>query len=174
MKASGPRDFRPINAKIETVATSRFFETAFERSRVILPADGYYEWAVINPKTKQPHYIHQPVASGLAMAGVLSVWADHSKDEDDPERWILSTAIITRDAHLAPGEVHDRMPALLTPDGYDAWLHPASGSSQLLELLEHESRAAAQPLDHYEVSRDVNSVRNDAGYLIAPMPASAQ
>ncbi len=49
------------------------------------------------------------------MAGVVSAWPDPTKPEDDPDKWRLSLAIITRDAHVAPGEVHDRMPAFLTP-----------------------------------------------------------
>ncbi len=53
------------------------------------------------------------------MAGVVSAWPDPSQAEDDPEKWRLSTAISTRDSHVAPGEVNDRMPACITPDGYD-------------------------------------------------------
>ncbi|QOD93363.1 hypothetical protein [Chryseoglobus sp. 28M-23] len=39
------------------------------------------------------------------------------------EVWEVSTAIITREARAASGEVqHDRMPALLTPEVDDEWL----------------------------------------------------
>lgn len=36
--------------------------------------------------------------------------------KDDPDYWKISMAIITLDAHVAPGEVHDHMPAFVTPD----------------------------------------------------------
>ncbi|MGT2425224.1 SOS response-associated peptidase [Amnibacterium kyonggiense] len=104
---------QPINARLETVATSGMFKRAFARSRCVVPALGYYEW-VVTPTGKQPHFIHAPGA-GLAMAGVLSAWSDPARDRDDPERWSISMAIITRAAHVAPGEVHDRMPACLSP-----------------------------------------------------------
>jgi putative SOS response-associated peptidase YedK len=159
---------QPINARIETVATSGMFKRAFSRSRCIVPALGYYEW-VVTPTGKQPHYIHAPEAA-LAMAGVLSAWADRSKAQDDPERWLISMAIITRDAHVAPGEVHDRMPACLSPAGYDAWLQEDATSADLLDLLEDESLAVANTLQHYEVSRDANSVRNNGPGLITPLP----
>ena len=159
---------QPINARIETVATSGMFKRAFARSRCIVPALGYYEW-VVTPTGKQPHYIHAPEA-GLAMAGVLSAWADRSKAADDPDRWLISMAIITRDAHVAPGEVHDRMPACLSPEGYAAWLAEDATSSDLLDLLESESLEVAHTLQHYEVSRDANSVRNNGPTLIHPLP----
>src|ERR1700712_678906 len=162
---------QPINARIETVATSGMFKRAFARSRCIVPALGYYEW-VVTPTGKQPHYIHAPEA-GLAMAGVLSAWPDPSREKDDPARWLISMAIITRDAHVAPGEVHDRMPACLTVEGYEQWLSGGASSADLLDLLEDESLAVAQTLQHYEVSRDANSVRNNGPGLIHPLPAAS-
>jgi putative SOS response-associated peptidase YedK len=160
---------QPINARIETVATSGMFKRSFARSRCIVPALGYYEW-VVTPTGKQPHFIHAPEA-GLAMAGVLSAWADPAKDRDDPDRWLISMAIITRDAHVAPGEVHDRMPACLSPDGYAGWLDEDASSADLLDLLEDQSLAVAHTLQHYEVSRDANSVRNNGPGLITPLPS---
>ena len=69
---------QPINARIETVATSGMFKRAFARSRCVVPALGYYEW-VVTPTGKQPHYISDP-RSALAMAGVLSAWADRGSE----------------------------------------------------------------------------------------------
>src|SRR3989304_4563841 len=34
----------PINAKAETVATSRMFQAAVKHHRCLVPADGFYEW----------------------------------------------------------------------------------------------------------------------------------
>ena len=162
---------QPINARIETVATSGMFKRAFARSRCVVPALGYYEW-VVTPTGKQPHWIHAPGA-GLAMAGVLSAWADPSRDRDDPDRWLISMAIVTSDAHVAPGEVHDRMPACLTPDGAAAWLAEDADPEAALALLRHEADEVARTLQHHEVSRDANSVRNNGPGLIRPLPASA-
>jgi putative SOS response-associated peptidase YedK len=161
---------QPINARIETVATSGMFKRALLTNRCIVPAQGYYEW-VVRDDGKEPHYIHQP-GGALAMAGVVSAWPDPSKAEDDPDKWRLSLAIVTRDAHVAPGEVHDRMPAFLTPDGYDAWLDTGRGglgADELLSLLDHESHAVAAELEQYEVARAVNNVRNTGPQLIAPL-----
>ncbi len=160
---------QPINARIETVATSGMFKRALARTRVVVPALGYYEW-VVTPTGKQPHFIHAPEGA-LAMAGVVSAWADPQREPDDPDRWLLSMAVITRDAHVAPGEVHDRMPACLTPDGWDAWLTEDVDPGDLVRLLQQESLAVAETLQHHEVSRDANSVRNNGPGLILPLPA---
>jgi putative SOS response-associated peptidase YedK len=159
---------QPINARIESVATSGMVRRAFAQSRCIVPALGYYEW-VVTPTGKQPHFIHEPDGA-LAMAGILSAWPDPTKAPDDPEHWRLSMAVITRDAHVAPGEVHDRMPACLTPEGYSTWLDPDSSPEDLLRVLDQESAAVAGALEHYEVSRDANSVRNNGPELIRPLP----
>ena len=43
--AVNPRDGRPlINARSETVATSPLFGRAFAEARVLVPADGFFEW----------------------------------------------------------------------------------------------------------------------------------
>ena len=167
--AKGPKvKPQPINARIETVASSGMFRRAFASARCVVPALGYYEW-VVTPTGKQPHFIHEPDGA-LAMAGVLSAWPDPTKPPDAPDRWRISMAVITRDAHVAPGEVHDRMPACLTPDGYAAWLDEGSTPDDLVSLLDQESAAVAELLDHYEVSRDANSVRNNGPQLITPLP----
>ena len=159
---------QPINARMETVATASMFRKAFASARCIVPATGYYEW-VVTETGKQPHFIHDPDAE-LAMAGIISAWPDPAKAEDDRDKWRLSMAIITRDAHVSPGEVHDRMPACLTPDGYDDWLGDHLYTDQLLQLLDRESFAVAHDLTHYEVTRDVNNVRNTGPHLIEPLP----
>ncbi|MFC0678053.1 SOS response-associated peptidase [Lysobacter korlensis] len=158
---------QPINARVETVATSGMFRKGFANSRCIVPARGYFEWQV-RQDGKQPYFISAP-ESALAMAGVMTAWRDPAKADDDPDRWRLSVAIITRDAHVAPGEVHDRMPACLTPDAYDDWLGDHLSADQLLSLLDRSSAEVAHELTHWEVSRDVNSVRNNGPQLIEPL-----
>ena len=95
-------------------------------------------------------------------------WVDDT-DEDDPTRWVLSMSIITRDAHVAPGEVHDRMPSCLTPDAYDDWLGDHLDTGELLSLLDRASFEVAHDLVHHEVTRDVGSVRNTGPRLIEPV-----
>src|SRR3954447_4891315 len=104
----------------------------------------------------------------LPWRGIVGAGPDPTKAEDDPDRWQLSMAVITRDAHVAPGEVHDRMPACLTPDAFDVWLGDDRSPEELLAMLDETSLTVAGQLTHYEVPRAVNSVRNDGPQLIEP------
>jgi putative SOS response-associated peptidase YedK len=158
-----------INARVETVATNGLFATPFAEHRCIVPALGYYEWQA-TPEGKQPYFIRRSEGN-LSMAGIIRPWRDRSKADNDPDRWRLSMAIITRDAHVAPGEVHDRMPSFLTPDSFDDWLGGHLGGDELLRMLELSSLEVAGDLGYSAVSKAANSVRNDGPELVEPLSA---
>ncbi|MBG6238261.1 putative SOS response-associated peptidase YedK [Mycetocola sp. CAN_C7] len=153
-----------INARIETVTSNGLFKGAFTSSRCIVSAAGYYEWQRTE-QGKQPYFIHHPDAD-IAMAGIVRAWADPSMGADDPGRWRLSMAIITRDAHVAPGEVHDRMPACLAPDVFDSWLGSDLSPGDALDLLDSSSFEVAHDFAFYPVSKSVNSVKNNGPQLL--------
>ncbi len=162
-----------FNARIETVATNGMFKKPFLEHRVVVPALGYYEWQE-RPDGKQPYFIRMP-GEPLALAGIVRTWHDRSKDEGDPERERLSMAIVTLDAHVTPGEVHDREPAFLTHEAIDDWLGDELDADELTDLLMHSSEAVADELEFFEVSRSVNRVQkskgvpNDGPELIEPI-----
>jgi putative SOS response-associated peptidase YedK len=148
-----------FNARIEAVATNGLWKGAFSGSRCIVPMRGYYEWQDIEldgKKVKQPHFIHGP-GDLLAAAGIYSV----RKVNDE---WVVSTAIITREAKDASGEVHDRMPVFLTPKYYDEWLSPVKFTTDnerehAVSLIEVVSEGVASTITTYEVDRKVNNTR---------------
>jgi putative SOS response-associated peptidase YedK len=149
-----------FNARIETVASNGLWKGAFSGSRCIVPMRGYYEWEDIigtDGKTlKQPHFIHGE-GDVLAAAGIYS--ARKVNDE-----WVISTAIITREAKDASGEVHDRMPVFLTPKYFDEWLNPVAFTTDAerehtVSILEVVSEGVASTITTYEVDRRVNNSR---------------
>lgn len=101
------------------------------------PALGYYEWQETEDG-KQPFFVHLP-GEVLMFAGIVRAWHDPAKPKDDSTGTRLSMAIITLDAHVAPGEVHDRMPAFLLPEVVGDWLGDGLDSSELVELLARSS-----------------------------------
>jgi putative SOS response-associated peptidase YedK len=44
----------PINAKAETVATSRMFKPPLSQRRCLVPVSGFYEWEQLPDKSKRP------------------------------------------------------------------------------------------------------------------------
>jgi putative SOS response-associated peptidase YedK len=103
------------------------------------------------------------------MAGLYEIWRDPAKDRDDPSAWLWTSTVLTTTAEDAVGHVHDRMPLLVEPDRWRAWLNPAEADrDRLIELL---VPAAPGRLEAYPVSTEVNNVRNDGARLIDPLPA---
>jgi putative SOS response-associated peptidase YedK len=167
---------RMINARMETVAEKPAYRRAFERRRAILPADGYFEWYATAQMTKagkprkQPYFIRPADGGVLAMAGLYEIWRDPDKAEDDPDRFRWTCTVLTTSAEDDLGHIHDRMPLMLTPDRYDAWLDPRHHDrDDLLALLEP---AAPGRLEAFPVSTLVSNVRNNGPELIAPIPLS--
>ncbi|HEU0041680.1 MAG TPA: SOS response-associated peptidase [Jiangellaceae bacterium] len=157
---------RLINARVETAADKPSFRRAFAKRRCLLPADGFYEWRGDKKGEKQPFFIH-PREGLLAMAGLYEIWRDPTRPEDDPDAFLWTATILTTDATDDVGQIHDRMPMLVAPDSFAAWLDPrTSDPDRLRGLL---TPAVPGTLDAYPVSTEVNNVRNNGAHLLDPV-----
>lgn len=146
-----PKSPAPINARLETVAAGGMFTGAVTSQRCLVPMTGYYEWEATETG-KQPHFIRGDGI--LAAAGLYA-----SRKEDDG--WKITFTVITRTARDASGEIHDRMPTFLAPDGWSRWLSPEKlvKRDDTLAMLDRSSAAVAATLRSYTVDRRVNNVR---------------
>ncbi len=159
-----------FNARIETIATNGLWKGAFASYRCLVPMDGYFEWTG-EAGHKDAHYLHG--AGLLAAAGIYTA----RKVED---AWVVSTAIITRPARDASGEIHDRMPVFLEQEVWDNYLAPVKldqpGKDAMIDLLTTESERVAPTIQTYLVDRKVNNTRTvdpTDPTLIEPLPAEA-
>lgn len=157
-----------INARAEGLLDKPAFKRAFERKRCIVPADGFYEWARSADERKQPWYITRADGEPMAFAGLWDSWRP-PHDDARPEREagkIRSCTIITGPPNDAVARLHDRMPVMLPPDAWDAWLDPDNHDvGALAGLL---VPAPAEELRLVRVSKAVNTVSNDGPGLIEP------
>lgn len=160
-----------INARVETVATKPAFKRAFASRRCLLPADGYYEWYdtqvtdATGKPVKQPFFIRPADEGLLVMAGIYEFWKD-----PDTGAWLTTCAVITTTATDSLGHIHDRMPMVLRPETWDAWLDPyLTDPAAALALL---SVTDAERLEAYAVSRAVGNVRNNTADLVLPIEES--
>ncbi|MDY0909633.1 SOS response-associated peptidase [Microbacterium sp. CFBP9034] len=159
---------RAFNARAEELEDKPMFRSALEKRRAVVPTSGYYEWKT-DDGVKVPHYIHPADGSPLFMAGLYEWWRDKSKADDDPDRWLLSFTILTRDAIGRLGSIHDRMPLFLDPDHADAWLDPTTDNVRdVLDAAIDAAPALAETLDDHVVSKAVGNVRNNSPELIEP------
>lgn len=145
-----------INARAETLAEKPSFRGALRHKRCLVPTNGFYEWTG-KAGAKQPHLIGRREMGLFAFAGLYEQWMGADGSEID------TMAIVTVPANDTVSEVHDRMPAILDPALFDAWLDCRSGEGG-------EAQAMLTPapdgvLDIRTVSRQLNNPRNDGPEL---------
>jgi putative SOS response-associated peptidase YedK len=145
--------FKTINAQAETAVEKPAFREAMRRRRCLIPADGFYEWQKITPQEKQPYHFSMLDDSVFALAGLWESWRDPAGQT------IETCTILTTKPNALVAAVHDRMPAILTPESYDLWLDPGiTDPSRVIECL---TPFDARLMKKYPVSTRVNRAEND-------------
>ena len=156
---------RLINARAESVGEKPSFRAAFRARRCLVPADGYYEWLAMKDG-KQPYRLARRDDGLFAFAGLWERWMP-------PEGGaaVESCTIITTAADAAVRPIHQRMPAILSPDDYASWLgESASSPDQLLALVQD---ASSPDLVATPVSRRLNNPRHDDAACAEPVELEA-
>ena len=141
---------RLTNAGSETALTKPSFRDSFHRRRCLIPANGFYEWAA-SQNRKQPYYVRLASHQPFGIAGLWDSWGRNG------ER-IETCTILTCDANEVMNHLHPRMPVVVKPERYDAWLDPATPVSELSQDLFPFS---AETTVISPVSDYVNNVRHD-------------
>jgi putative SOS response-associated peptidase YedK len=160
---------RLINARSESIATKPAFRAAVNRRRCLLPADAFYEWqrrtgSDGRPAGKLPYAVRRRDGQPMAFAGIWEVW----RDPGDPDASLLRTcAIVTTSANDLMRPIHDRMPVVLDPADWVAWLDPATDYGTVEKLM---APAPSEWFEVFPVSSRVNKVANDGPDLIVPLP----
>ena len=150
---------RMINARAETVDTSPAFRRAFERRRCLVVADGFYEWLKVG-KERVPMRVSLSSGEPFAFAGLWETWRS---PDGQP---VASCTIITTTPNAVMEPVHNRMPVILPRDVEGAWLD-STGARSAAELKELLIPYVGPGLEVYEVSKLVNSPRNDTPEVLA-------
>ena len=141
-----------INAKSETAAERPAFRDPLRFRRCLIPADGFYEWKRTGA-AKQPFCFEVHEGELFAFAGLWDGW------KNVEGKWIKTCTILTTIPNAVTATVHDRMPVILNPEGYDLWLDPGMTSVQVIsELLKPFD---AKFMRCYPVSTRINHVAND-------------
>lgn len=159
---------RQINARAETAARRPAYRRALERRRILIPADGFYEWLRIDDGTRrgarQPYWFTRADGDVIALAGLRENWRD-------AEGNLLRTCtILTTEANADVADIHDRMPVVLESDAWERWLDPAEQDpAEVTHLL---VPSPAGTLVRHAVSDLVNRPTADGPELIAPIDSA--
>ena len=133
---------------------SRSTSSSLNKRRCILPVDGFYEWRAAK-QGKQPYAIAMKDRSPFGIAALWENWRDPATRE-----WVRTFVVLTTPSNDLVNRIHDRMPAILNPAGYERWLGLEPDPRDLLVPFPSE------PMTIWPISRRVNSPDNDDGRLL--------
>ena len=151
-----------INARAETLEEKPSFAESFQRRRCLIPADGFYEWKR-SGRWKQPYYFQLKEEEPFAFAGIWDEW--YREDLS-----VNSCAIITTTPNDLLAPIHDRMPVILHPESYDAWL---GGDAKPLEAKRLLLPYPASEMISHAVGSDVKKPAIDHPNLVKRVEESA-
>ena len=111
---------RLINARSETAAERPAYREALRRRRCLVPASGFYEWRKVAGGPKVPHHFRTADADAADVAGGMLMVAGLWERRGD----LRTFTILTGEPNELVRPVHDRMPVVLPPNQWSAWLTP--------------------------------------------------
>src|SRR5215472_854943 len=116
-----------FNARAETLASRAAFRGAWQAGRrCLVIADGYYEWRNAD---KQPFAVALGNRGPMTFAGLWESW------RAGEGATVRSFAIITTRANALVATIHDRMPVILPPEHWAAWLGEAGATPPELKAM---------------------------------------
>ncbi|WP_248801063.1 SOS response-associated peptidase family protein [Pseudomonas sp. MWU13-2105] len=154
----------PINARVETVTTGKFFKQLWPKGRALVVADGWYEWVKdpSDPKKKQPYFIRLKSQAPMFFAALAQVHPGIEPHEGD------GFVIITAASDRGMVDIHDRRPLVLAPEHAREWIDPELSPARAEDIANN----LCLPVDAFEwypVGTAVGNVRNQGAELILPI-----
>src|SRR3954471_2108031 len=149
-----------INSRSESVLEKPALAESFRKHRVLVPADGFYEWkksGAGKSLTKQPYNFGMNDESTFCFAGIAAKWKSPKGEV------IESFSILTTAANKLVEDMHDRMPVIIPKAQYKRWLSEPERAEQLQELLVPYD---ANEMKRFPVSQKVNSPKNEGPQCI--------
>jgi putative SOS response-associated peptidase YedK len=157
----------PINARVETVMTGKFFKELWPNGRALVPANGWFEWVKdpADPKKKQPYFITLEDQEPMFFAGLAQVHPGLEPDGQD------GFVIITAASDQGMIDIHDRKPLVLAPAHAREWIDPGTSPQRAAQIAVEHCRPVEE-FHWYPVGKDVGNVRNQGRQLIVPLALS--
>lgn len=106
----------------------------------------------------QPYFVRPVSGDALfGFGGLLEHW-------NGPEGLVLTFAILTTAANELMRPIHDRMPVIIGPEDYEAWLNPEVTDVHRVQALADKHPAGR--MEAYPVGRAVGNPRAQGPGLI--------
>ena len=155
--------YKMINARADGIEEKTSFKKAVQKQHCLVLANSFFEWQQNSTsKTGKTPYRIRPTDQELfAMAGIWNRWTNYATGEI-----IHSFAIITTEANELMHGIHERMPVILPQDKALQWIEKQTDVKPQLNLLQPY---AANEMEAFEVTREVNKTVNDYPQLLEPL-----
>lgn len=152
--------YNMINARAETLAVKPSYKKAFRERRCLIAADGFYEWRN-SAEGKIPYYFNMRAGTPFGFAGIFESWQGSGGLVVD------SCSIITTKSNALVEPIHDRMPAIVSPDKIRTWLDNSTyGTDALMDCLGPTDPSLMQC---WRVGPAVNFLKNNSSECIEPV-----
>ncbi len=139
------------NARGESLTERPAFRDAFRQWRCLVPASGFYEWH--SGAYKQPWYLKPADTELFGLAAITALW-----------KGVRTVSLITTAANSLMQRIHDRMPVIIAPEDYGAWLDPRNQDTGA--LMRYLRPYPAERMTGRPVGVRVNKPENDDPSLI--------
>src|SRR5246127_980461 len=152
--------FSNSNAKAEGIEGKPAFREAFQRRRCLVPVENFYEWKK-TATGKQPYAIALADHRLMALAGLWENWRSPAGE------WIRSFAIMTTTPNELCAELHNRLPVVLAPETWPAWLGGEPADPRQLQAM--LTPYPSEGMTCWPVGPRVGNVKNNDPSLIEPI-----
>ena len=151
---------RPLfNARAETAWEKPAFRQAVRQRRIVVPANGFYEWQKTVTGKQAFHFTARPWP-GLLIAGLFDLDANGRP----------CACLLTTGANGTMQPIHDRMPVILAPEQVLLWLDGTDPATlQALTSACPDDWLQAQAVSNY-----VSNSRHQGPRCIEPLTINQQ
>ena len=146
------------NARSEGITEKPTFRDAVQKRRLLVPADGFYEWERRSEREKYPFDIHLKGNRPFVMAGIY---------EKATQLRPASFALLTTRPNELMASIHDRMPVILETEQAKRWLQRGPITSD--EVAQLSSPRRSDDMEAIPISGLVNNAANDLAEVLEPV-----
>lgn len=158
---------KTFNARAEEAANKPMWRHPWRHQRCLVPASGWYEWAVLETgqkkPTKIPHHLLRQNGREIMFAGLWSVVRVSPDAEPMP-----TCAIVTTASAPSIAEIHERMPVVLHPEFWLPWIDPRQKDAQAVNRLVADG--AVEQFSRKSVGTTVSNARHEGAQCVEPLP----
>jgi putative SOS response-associated peptidase YedK len=153
---------RMANVRSDTALEKPSFRAAMQKRRCLIPADVFFEWQdVPGQKRRRPYAVALNEGEIFSLGGLWEAW----RSKEDGE-WLVTCAILTTEPNRLLAPIHDRMPVIVSPQDYAAWIATGTSTKEVQRLVQSYPPGDMRA---WEISLLVNDPKSDDARVIAPV-----